>query len=286
MALDSEELGIKVAGGKGRTSRKTLAEIEKTADLFTLSTSEIEKLKYSSRMSAKVDNSCVQDGYQLYHHCFIFTEKGEWVVVQQGMNDRYARRYHWLSDNVECFVEEPHTGICCDRVENMTLDLTAKESSETRKTSLDLIRDDPMHLIKYFKPVKQKLLTEFQQLSMPVHHPILDIDITERGMKTLQKAYEIQPESYEELVSLRGLGAKKMRALALISDLVYGTRPSWKDPVKYSFSHGGKDGHPYPVDRAVYDNSIQMLKDAVEGVKLDDKDRYYAIKRLREFCVV
>ena len=288
MAIDPEELGIKVAGGKGRTSRRTLSEIEKIADIFSLSTDDVEKLKYSSRMSAKVDNNCVQDGYQLYHHCFIFTEKGDWAVIQQGMSDRYARRYHWLSDDVGCFVEEPHAGICCDRVENVTLDLTAKESSETRKTSLDLIRDDPMNLVKYFKPAKQKLLTDFEAegFTMPIRHPILDIDITGRGMKTLQKAYEMQPESYEELVSLRGMGPKKMRALALISDLVYGTQPSWKDPVKYSFSHGGKDGHPYPVDRAVYDNSIQTLKDALEGAKLDDKDRYHAIKRLREFCVV
>jgi len=119
MAIDPEEYGIKVAGGKGRASRRTLGEIEKTADMFSLSTNNVERLKHASKLSAKVDNNCVQDGYQLYHHSFIFTEKGDWVVVQQGMSDRYARRYHWLSDEVESFVEEPHTGICSDKMEKI-----------------------------------------------------------------------------------------------------------------------------------------------------------------------
>lgn len=286
VAIDPEEYGLKVAGGKGRTSRRTLAEIEETADLFTLSTSEIEKLKYSSKMSAKVDNNCVQDGYQLYHHCFIFTERGDWVVIQQGMSESYARRYHWLSDSLESFVEEPHVGICGDRKEKSVLNLTSVDSRDTRDMSLDLIRDDPKNLVKYLQPSKQKQLTEFAELSMPTHHPILDMDLSKREMEVLQKAYEIQPENYEELVYLKGMGPKKIRALALISDLVYGTYPSWKDPVKYSFAHGGKDGFPYPVDREVYDTSIQTLADAIEGAKLDNKDRYYAIKRLRDFCKV
>ncbi len=286
VAIDPEEYGLKVAGGKGRTSRRTLAEIDETADLFTLSTSDIEKLKYSSKMSAKIDNNCVQDEYQLYHHSFIFTERGDWVVIQQGMNDSYARRYHWLSDSVESFVEEPHVGICGDKKEESVLDLTSVDSRYTRDISLDLIRDDPKSLAKYLKPSKQKQLKEFAELSMPSHHPILDINLSKRDMDILQKAYEIQPESYEELVYIKGMGPKKIRALALISDLVYGTYPSWKDPVKYSFAHGGKDGFPYPVDREVYDTSIQTLADAIEGAKLDNKDRYYAIKRLRDFCKV
>jgi hypothetical protein len=118
---------------------------------------------------------------------------------------------------------------------------------------------------------------------MPKHHPVLDIDMTGQGMASLQKAYEIQPKNYEELISLRGIGPKKIRALALISDLVYGAEPSWKDPVKYSFTHGGKDGFPYPVNRKVYDHSIRTLKDAVEGAKLGDKDKYFAVRRLKEF---
>ncbi|MDI6888901.1 MAG: DUF763 domain-containing protein [Methanocellales archaeon] len=287
MAIDPEEYGIKVAGGKGRASRRTLGEIEKTADTFSLSTDKVEGLKHASKLSAKVDNTCVQDGYQLYHHSFIFTEKGDWVVVQQGMSDRYARRYHWLSDAVESFVEEPHTGICSDKIEQIVLDLTSRDSRETREGSLELVRSEK-DLGKYLRPAKQKLLTDFEAegFTMPAHHPILDMDITKQGMKVLQKAHEIQPESYEELLSLKGMGPRKIRALALISDLIYGTQPSWRDPVKYSFAHGGKDGHPYPVDRAVYDSSIQTLEDAIESAKLDRKDKYYAIKRLKDFCVV
>ena len=262
-ALDPQEHGIAVAGGKGRTSRKTPAEIEKMADLFSLSTKKTENLIYASRMSAKVDNTCVQDGYQLYHHCFIFTEKGNWAVVQQGMGNRYARRYHWLSEKVEEFVNEPHAAICCDKSAK-TLDLTAGESSETRKVSLDLIRDNP-------------------ELTLPVHHPVLDVDLTARDMTVLKKAYELQPESYEELVSLKGMGPKKLRALALVSDLLYGTNPSWKDPVRYSFAHGGKDGYPYPVNRETYDSSIETLKQAIEQAKINNTEKYRAIKRLREF---
>ncbi|MFQ5975468.1 MAG: DUF763 domain-containing protein [Candidatus Hydrothermarchaeales archaeon] len=287
-ALNAEDHGIVVCGGKGRASRKTPEEIKNASELFSLSGNSPADLVYSSKMAAKVDNSCIQDGYQLYHHSFFLTEKGNWAIVQQGMGENYARRYHWLKDNVKEFVEEPHNGICCDKVEDIVLDMTSKDSRETRETSLDLVRDNPEHLRKYFLPSKQKQLTDFldhksTEFGMPAHHPVLEIDMTETGMKVLKNAYEIQPESYEELVALKGMGPKKIRALALISDLIYGTDPSWKDPVKYSFTHGGKDGFPYPVDKEAYDNSIQTLKDAVDAAKLDDKERYHAIKRLKEF---
>lgn len=286
LAIDPLKLGIKVAGGKGKTSRKTLEEIEKTSGIFALSSTKIDRLKYSSMMSAKIDNTCIQDGYQLYHHCFIFSEKGDWVVVQQGMNTRFARRYHWISDKVKSFVEEPHAGICSDRKEMRVLDMTSHESEETRKVSLDLVKDNPIHLEKYFGS-GQTLLTDFQgdveELSLPTRHHILPIDIGKNGMMILKKAYEIQPENYEELVSLKGMGHKKIRALALISELVYGAKPSWKDPAKFSFSHGGKDGIPYPVDKQVYDNSIQTLREAIEEAKLDKNEKMNALKRLRDF---
>lgn len=289
MAIDPEEHGIIVAGGKGRASRKTPADIEKAGDIFSLSSNKIDELIHASRMSAKIDNSCVQDGYQLYHHSFLLDEKGDWAVIQQGMNDedRYARRYHWLSESMSEYVDEPHQGICCDKVESKSLDMTAHESKESREISVDLLCDNPEHLKKYFKD-KTPLPSENQtrldeyiaEFKMPRHHPVLDMDLSDREFQVLKKAYEIQPANYEEMLSLEGMGPKKIRALALISDLVYGSQPSWKDPVKYSFTHGGKDGYPYPVDREVYDNSIKTLKEALEAAKLEKKDKYNAIKRL------
>ncbi|MCD4767031.1 MAG: DUF763 domain-containing protein [Methanosarcinales archaeon] len=296
IALDPQEHGIKVCGGKGRTSRKTLDEIEQTAEVFNLSTPDIEQLKYSSRMSAKVDNSLIQDDYSLYHHCLVFDEKGDWTVIQQGMNDSYARRYQWLSEGVKSFVEEPHSGIASDDIKPDVLDMTARESYKTQEVSLDLILDGPEHLRQYFGKKNQTRLDDFtgsrlddirgrrvDELSLPPRHHIIDMDITEKGMKVLKEAYELQPSSYEELVSLRGMGPQKIRALALVSDLVYGTRPSWRDPVKYSFAHGGKDGFPFPVDRDTYDKSISTLKDAVESARLGEKDKQNAIRRLSQF---
>lgn len=287
-SLDLEEHGILVAGGKGRASRQTPSEIEKAGDIFSLSTPVLDDLTHSSRMVAKIDNSCIQDGYQLYHHVFLLTEKGEWAVVQQGMNqeNHYARRYHWLSSDVDDLVEKPHQGICCDEKEKETLDMTAGKSRESRKISVDLVQDNPEHLKKYFlkKPKlesSQSSLNDFYPgLDLPRHHPVLDTDLTDKDLEILKRAWEIQPTHYEELLSLEGMGPKKIRALALISDLVYGAEPSWEDPVKYSFTHGGKDGFPYPVDREVYDHSIQNLQDALEQAKLDKKDKYQALKRL------
>ncbi len=152
---------------------------------------------------------------------------------------------------------------------------------------MDLLCDNPEHLKKYFKdkiPLKSENQTRLDEyiteFKMPKHHPVLDMDLSDREFEVLKKAYELQPSSFEEMLSLEGMGPKKIRALALISDLVYGSRPSWKDPVKYSFTHGGKDGYPYPVDREVYDHSIRTLKEALEGAKLQNKDKYNAIKRL------
>ncbi len=275
--IDSDELGVYIAGGKGRASRKTPEEIDVVSGDLSLSTRRREDLKHASCLSAKIDNTCVQDSYRLYHHSFIFTEKGKWAVVQQGMNDVRARRYHWLSENVEDFIEEPHNAICCDSTSETPLDLTSREIRDARKTSIDLVCDNPEHLRKYLREGAQT------SLFMPAHHPVLSVDVGRGGFDVLMRAYEIQPENYEELISLEGMGPKKIRALALVSDLIYGERPSWKDPVKYSFAHGGKDGYPYPVDRTAYDNSIECLKSALSSAKIGSKDKLYAVKRLRDF---
>jgi hypothetical protein len=298
-SVNSLNLGIEICGGKGATSRKTPHEIAATS--LNVSSQRIEKLVYSSKMAAKVDSNLVQAGYVLYHHCFVFTENGSWAVVQQGMNDAngYARRYHWLSDNVRSFVEEPHLGICGEKESNV-LDMTSRQSDDARKTSVDLVKDNPLHLRRYF--TKQTVLRQFvnvttttensssngdyndggynYELSLPAHHPTPQL--SEKSLASLQKAYELQPQNYEELVSLQGIGAKSIRALALVSELVYGAKASWQDPVKYSFAHGGKDGFPYPISREHYDKSIEILTSAIRN-NFPENDRIRALKRLSSY---
>lgn len=280
-SLNSLNLGISIAGGKGATSRRAPLEIEQFAENYNLSEKKIQRLIYSSRMSAKVDNSLIQDNYQLYHHCFVLTEKGSWAVIQQGMFEKYARRYHWLSKDVESFVNEPHDAICGNKKEEMVLNMTAKESSESRKVSVDIIKENPIHLEKYFKPHGQTTLNAFESLSFGPRHSI--INQNEINMKMLKKAYEIQPKNYEELVSINGVGPKTIRSLALISELVYGKKASWKDPIKYSFALGGKDGHPYKINEEHYDDTTNILRSAIDNAKLGQKDKLHAIKRLNHY---
>ncbi len=184
---------------------------------------------------------------------------------------------------------EPHPGICSDQVgaEGEVLNMTAAVSEET---SLDLVKEDPNHLMRYFRSnANQTTLFEFdagapdRSFSMPQHHPVLDCDLGKGGWKVLADTRELQPESYEELVSLAGMGPQNVRALALVSYLIFGTEPSWQDPATYSFAHGGKDGYPYPVDRGTYDQTIAVLRDAIEGAEIGGKERYRAIRRLGEF---
>lgn len=294
MAITPERHGIAVAGGKGKTSSKAPEDIWRLGEMFSLSDSCLNQLVRASQMSAKVDNALVQDGYKIYHHSFFFIESGNWAVVQQGMNDSYARRYHWLSEGVKSFVEEPHSAICTQRQEQSVLDLTSRDSEENRRATLDLVKDGPSHLRS-----AQRSLLDFgagssigegsslphptPELFLPRRHELLPgFDIDETGRKALQMAYELQPESYEDLVALKGMGPSRIRALALISELIYGACPSWHDPAKFSFAHGGKDGTPFPVDRDTYDSSIRTLREALEEAKLDKKEKYEALKRLAE----
>lgn len=281
--VDPQRTGIAVLGGKGKTSKKTPQEIEGLAEKFSIKSRQIEILKYSSRMAAKVDGSCVQDGYQLYHHTFIVSERGEWCVVQQGMNpvNNYARRYHWLSEALISFVEDPQTAICCD-VTGRVMNMVAEESEESRKASVDLVKEDPNRLARFFSG-GQSLLTDFWGLDFPRldmkrgHYiPLMN----KRNLDTLKKAYEIQPHDYEELLAIGGVGPKTIRSLALIGQVIYGAEPSWKDPAKFSFAHGGKDGIPFPVDRETYDSSIEILKVGIQEAKMGAKDRMNAMERL------
>lgn len=267
LALEDLDGGMIACGGKGKTSRKTLDEIEKHCEAFSLSDSKIAELKMASRLAAKIDNNCIQDNYSLYHHCFFFDERGNWAVVQQGMNDfnGYARRYHWLTtDN---FVDDPpHKIIGIEN--NNTLNLVSRKSEEARKISTDLVRDNPEKIKKYF--TGQATLTQLEtggekHYAMRRKHELSELDLSRADWKILQAAYEYQPKSYEELVLLKGMGGKKLRALALLSSIIYGTELDWKDPVRYAWAHGGKDGWPTPLNKELYDESIMFLKDVVKN---------------------
>ena len=291
-AVVPEEHGVAVCGGKGKVSRQTPLEIEWLGEEFGFSDAKIEDLCYASKMSAKVDNTAIQAGYQLYHHAFFVDERGKWTVVQQGMcpQDRTARRYHWLSDIVKNFVVEPHNAIVGEAKREIALDMTAKESEGCRKTSVDLACEQPkkvMRLIMSVRPAYQKSLEDWLPQTAQNQWKEYPIDILSMpaniNWKVLQQVYEFKPKNYEELLGFKGVGAATVRGLALIAELIYGEKPSWKDPVKYSFAYGGKDGVPYPVDRKAMDESIQILKKAVEDAKVGDTEKLKALNRLRAF---
>jgi len=266
------ELGLFVAGGKGATSRRTPSEIEGWGERLSL---EPAPLVYASRISAKVDNSAVQDGYQLYHHTFLFTARGSWAVVQQGMNDsnRYARRYHWLGEAVTDFVNEPHSAIA-SQARGTTLNLVAGESEPARSTVSEIaVSEKPEAIVTDLKKLKT--------LSLPAHHPIGIGDLHPESInRILLSIYEKQPQGFEQLLGLQGVGAKTLRALTLIAELVHGVAPSYQDPARYSFAHGGKDGHPYPVDKETYDKSIELLAKSVNRARLGLSEKREALDRL------
>jgi len=279
---------VAVCGGKGKASRKTPEEILSFGELFGLSESRIDSLQYASRMSAKVDNTAIQAGYPLYHHVFVFTEDGNWVVVQQGMNvdDGTARRYHWLSERVESFVVEPHSAIVGDAVRRVALDMTARKSEGCRKVSVDLAKEGPKRLARLLSSVRppgQKSLAEWVDVKDSYEVQLLRMP-RRINWEALKRAYETQPRNYEELLGIRGIGPATVRGLALISELIYGEPPSWKDPVKYSFAFGGKDGVPRPIDRKALDEAIKFLKEAIQQAKINEKERLQALKRLKKLA--
>ncbi|MEM2110666.1 MAG: DUF763 domain-containing protein [Candidatus Bathyarchaeia archaeon] len=288
----NNKFGLAICGGKGKASMQTLSEISEASENLGLSSYKANQLQYASRMSAKVDNAAIQAGYPLYHHVFVVAENGKWAVIQQGMNidDRTARRYHWLSEHVKSFVAEPHKAIVGDVKRARVLDMTSHESDSCRKVSVDVVKEKPekvMRMFKSIRPVYQKSLQEWiphssekelkeytaNFLSMPATI----------NWKALKRAYEFQPENYEELLGLKGIGPSTVRGIALISELIYGEKPSWKDPVKFSFAYGGKDGVPFPVDRKAMDESIRILREAIENARLGDKERLSSLQRLRQF---
>jgi len=295
-----KDLGIFICGGKGKTSRKTPQEIIGWADRLSLSDAHANALAYNSRMSAKVDSSLIQDGYQIYHHSFFFSRNGSWAVVQQGMNqfNASARRYHWFSENVEELVCEPHTGIVTAAKRQPALNLTARDSARARELSVEftssgyhsLMKDIEIlrkHSSKLSKMVSFRLKGE--QLTLLKledtefkYHPVIHEDFSRSRYleKILLKLCDKQPENYEKLLATEGVGPKTIRALALVAEIIYGAKPSYEDPARYSFAHGGKDGTPYWVDRNTYDKTIATLVEAVERSRIDAYEKDRAIDRL------
>lgn len=265
------DAGLLVCGGKGRTSRRTPAELEEWGQRLGI---DAGPLVYASRMSAKVDSAALQDGYQLYHHTFFFVPGGGWCVVQQGMHESngYARRYHWLSSDVADFVCEPHHAICSEGT-GVALNMVAAEASEARRASA-LVAAEP--------PAKTAAeLERLKTLELPSHHHIDAADLHPKSLeRILLRTYEDPPADFESLLAREGVGAKTIRALALVSEVVYGAPASYRDPARYSFAHGGKDGHPYPVDRDVYDRTIATLRRAVERANVGERERLHALRRL------
>ncbi|MDN5326312.1 MAG: uncharacterized protein PWP41_1008 [Moorella sp. (in: firmicutes)] len=270
-----KDLGLVIAGGKGRTSRQTPREIETAAESLALTSLRPEDLVYASRMAAKVDNTALQDGYQLYHHVFIFTFDGRWAVVQQGMNEtsRLARRYHWLGEGMQDFVCEPHAAVCCDARET-ALNMVARESRASRQVVTELGRQQPAKVMAEFNRILEK---DLPNLALPWRH-----DVPRAGYlnRALLKVYDVQPRDFAGVLGIEGVGPKTIRALAMVAEVAYGVPASFRDPVRYSFSHGGKDGHPYPVDRQVYDRSINVLEQALAAAKIGRTDKLQALKRL------
>ena len=290
-ALSPEEHGVAVCGGKGKTSRKTPSDIIVAGEKFGFSQQTIEDLTYTSRMTAKVDNTAIQAGYQLYHHAFLVTKDEKWAVIQQGMSDedRSARRYHWLSDNTKCFVEEPHNGIACNIKRDRALNMVAKQSDAARKASVDLSKEPTRKLMNLIqsssKPLHQSSLQQWlPKTSDPWMQTQTTLNMPRNiNWDTLARIYEFQPQNYEELLSVKGVGPATVRGLALVAELVYGKAPSWDDPVKFSFAYGGKDGVPYPVNREAMDESIEILRQSVQEAKIGDKEKLQSLQRLRRF---
>lgn len=301
-----KELGIFIAGGKGKTSRKTPDEITNWGYKLGLSAPTANSLVYGSKMAAKVDSALIQDGFQIYHHSFFFSRGGAWTVVQQGMNtiNQTARRYHWHSENIKGFVCEPHSGIASQIKAKKPLNLTAEKSEKTREVSTELVRAGYRSLIKDIEILRRHSSELHKTLALKIdspageknlvkllkleniefeHHPVESEDFSKSRYleKIFWQVCDQRPENYEKLLAIKGVGPKTMRALALVSEVIYGARPSYEDPARYSFAHGGKDATPYPVDRKIYDQTIAIMKNAVQKTKLPFLEKRKIIERLR-----
>lgn len=266
----SQELGIYICGGKGKHSRETPNELLKIAERTGL---DGDLLVRSSKLSAKVDNTAVQDGYQIYLHSFVLSDEGDWAVIQQGMNDGngYARRYHWHSPSITSFIDQPHSFIY-GRSQGRILNLTDKQADNTRKGVLNIVAEKP-----------DTILNEAKKILLPAHHDVRAKDVNLKRLGALLAvAHEQEGLDMENLLLLQGVGPRTLQSLVLVSEVIHGTPSRFDDPARYSFAHGGKDGHPFPVPTHTYDETIDVLDKAIQKARLGDNDKNTAIKNLHK----
>jgi uncharacterized protein len=280
-----KELGIHVCGGRGRHSRQTPQELVSIGERVGF---DGQALAQASRLTAKVDSAAVQDGFELYLHGFIVTDDGHWTVVQQGMNGarRQARRYHWLSEGLQSFVDDPHTAIEGNG-QGEIINLADRRARASRNAQLELLTSfGPDGITRELGKLESPLASEAAQpllphLIMPVHHDVRPENVIARRLhSTLAAAADRGPKDFPDLLLTPGVGARTVRALAMVAEVVHGAPCRFSDPARFSFAHGGKDRHPFPVPLKIYDETISVLKSAVRKARLGQHEELAAIKRL------
>ena len=269
----SHELGIHICGGRGRHSRKTPLELTNISAKMGLNGDHLVRC---SRLSAKIDSTAVQDGYQVYLHNFIVTNEGEWAVVQQGMNEQngFARRYHWHSKGLDSFLSDPHSSVC-GLNQGLILNMVHQNAGDTRKYTLEIASEHPTRMIQ-----------EIKNITLPSHHDvkIRDVDLKRLGA-VITLAHESEISEFENLLLIEGLGPRTLQSLVLVSEIIHGTPSRFSDPARFSFAHGGKDGHPFPVPTKVYDEVIDFMNKTVDKSKIDHSDKQKAFKKLHELTI-
>jgi hypothetical protein len=277
-----QELGIHVCGGRGRHSRRTPEELTLLGERTGF---DAVALTRASRLVAKVDSAAVQDGFGLYLHGFFVTDDGKWTVVQQGMNGdkRQARRYHWHSECLRSFVDEPHSAID-GPAQGEIINLTDRRAERSRSAQMELLADiGPTGIVREYEAVTGRSIIqpELPHLVMPTHHDVRSSDVFIRRLHgTLAAATENGPKDFPDLLLTPGVGARTVQSLAMVAEVVHGAPFRFRDPARFSLAHGGKDRHPYPVPIKVYDETIRVLKSAVQQAKLGADERMTALKRL------
>ena len=271
LAPRAAELGLYICGGRGEHSRRTPDELVRVAERTGL---DGHGLVRTSRLTARIDNNAVADGFQIYLHSFVVTREGEWAIVQQGMNGaaRLARRYHWHSASVRDFTADPHAAIVgepCGEIRNL-VDSRAKPAQHAL---LAIVQDDPARTV-----------ADVRRLEMPAHHDVRRADVHARRLgAVLALAHERELSDFASFLLLEQLGPRTLQSLALVAEVVHGTPTQFADPARFSFAHGGKDGHPFPVPLRVYDESIGFLRRALEAAKLGHTDKLEGFSRLDRF---